>query len=436
MNRRRGPRLPEAFRRYVATCHRWATLVLGVILLAIMTCGVPLLWGAELFRAMNAKLYRHGDTGADGGIDSGADAGNAISAGDALERVESAHPDFVAGNVIPDQGVYLVTDPDLNKLYAVDAGTGHITGSGHYYGGFQGFVENLHAYGLSNPAYPGYVPALGKTVPTFGIEELSGMTYGAAIVGLSGLFLMFLALSGIFLWWPGIKRMASGFRVRRNKSSYVRNRELHKVVGIAAVPFLLMWALTGAAVKFPSVQKAWLTVTAGNPSEIKSQEFTFASRPAPAGTPDIGVDEAAAAAVAAVPGEVNNNRLPAPDDPTTGYLFEISQPGNDPYSETMLAGNAWVYVDRHDPGHVKVVWDGEGSTASNTFYEQAIYTSHFGWYVNGWWRIVWAVFGLMPLLLALTGTATWLVRRRKQHSRRARQRAADSERSPEDSVTA
>ena len=74
-----------------------------------------------------------------------------------------------------------------------------------------------------------------------------------------------------------------------------------------------------------------------------------------------------------------------------------------------------------------MVWDGEGSTASNTFYEQAVYTSHFGWYVNGWWRVVWAVFGLMPLLLAFTGIATWASRRRKQRARRMRQQERERE---------
>ncbi|MGW1008186.1 PepSY-associated TM helix domain-containing protein [Streptomyces sp. NPDC002520] len=415
MDRKRGPRRPESIRRYVTAIHRWATLVIGVVLLTVMTCGVPLLWGAELFRAANSNLYRPTHTA------------HPISAGEALERVHSAHPDFVAGNVIPDKGMFLVTDSHLNKVYAVDPGTGHITGSGHYYGGFQGFVENLHAYGLSNPSYPGYVPLLGKNVPTLGIDALEGVTYGSFLVGFAGLFLLLLAVSGVFLWWPGIKRIASSFRVRRGKSSYVRNRELHKVVGMVAIPFLLMWGLTGAAVKFPSVQKTWLAVTAGNPSELKSQNWDFASRPVKAGTPDIGVDKAAAAAVATVPGTIHNNTLPAPGDPAAAYLFEISQPGNDPYSETMLAGNGWVYVDRHDASHVKVVWDGKGSTASNTFYEQAVYTSHFGWYVNGWWRIVWALFGLTPLLLAVTGTATWISRRRKQRLRRQRRQQQEQE---------
>ncbi len=89
----------------------------------------------------------------------------------------------------------------------------------------------------------------------------------------------------------------------------------------------------------------------------------------------------------------------------------------------MFAGNGWVNVDRYNPDHVKVVWGGHGSTAQNTFYEQVLYPSHFGWYVNGWWRAIWAIFGLTPLLLGITGVSTWLVRIRKARAREARQRA-------------
>lgn len=408
----RGRRL-EPIRRSFAAVHRWAALVIGTVLLVQMSCGVPLLWGAELFRAENSGLYQHTDTG------------RTISVGEAVARVKSAHPNFTIKNVIPDRGIYLVSDPNLNKVYGVDSGSGRITGSGHYYGGFQGLMENIHAYGLSSPSYPGYLPFMAKTIPSFGIQQLHGMTYGSALVGILGLLLIFLALSGIYLWWPGIRRFAIGFQIRFNKANYVRNRELHRVLGIVSIPFLLIWGLTGAADKFPAIQQAFLIVTGGNPdpSHVRSLNWDFSSDRA--GSPtgkDIGVAAATAAALSAVPGVIHDTSLPNPSDPTSAYSFEISEPSWDPYSHTMLAGNGWVYVDAYNAKHVKVVWDGKGSpAASNTLYEEFLYPSHFGWYVNGWWRIVWGVFGLMPLVLAVTGISTWWIRAAKRRRRRARQ---------------
>jgi uncharacterized iron-regulated membrane protein len=405
-------RRPEPVRRSFAAVHRWAALVIGSLLLVQMACGVPLLWGAELFRADNSALYQHTDTG------------HTISASEAVASVRSAYPNFTIKNVIPDKGIYLVSDPDLNKVYGVDSSSGRITGSGHYYGGFQGLMENIHAFGLSSPSYPGYLPVMAKTIPSFGIQQLDGVTYGNALVGLLGLSLIFLALSGIYLWWPGIRRIAVGFRVRMSKANYVRYRELHQVVGIVSIPFLLIWGLTGAAAEFPSIQQALLTVTGGNPdsSQVKSLNWDFASDRA--GSPtgkDIGIDAATSAALAAVPGVVHNTSLPDPSDPTSAYTFEISEPSWDPYKHTMLAGNGWVYVDAYNAKNVKIVWDGQGSSASNTLYEEVLYPSHFGWYVNGWWRIIWGVFGLMPLVLAMSGVTTWLIRAGKRRRRRMRQ---------------
>jgi uncharacterized iron-regulated membrane protein len=415
--RLRSPRKgrPEPVRRTLAAAHRWTALVVGLAILVIMTAGVPLLWGAELFRVNNADLYQPTQTSTQ------------LTAGEALARVQQAHPEFGAGSVTSDEGMYLVADAHLNLIYAVDPGSGRITGSGHYYGGFQGFMENLHAFGLSSPNYPGYLPFMAHTIPSFGIAQLDGMTLGSSLVGLLGLVLVLLALSGIFLWWPGIKHFASGFRVRwSTKNGYVRDRDLHKVIGIVAIPFLLMWGVTGAAAQFPFIQQGLLAITGGHtdPANVKTLNWDFASdSPDTPNEQDIGVDAAAKAALARVAGVIHNSTLPDPSDPASAYLFEISQPSGDPYSHTMLAGNGWVYVDRYNPEHVKVVWGGHGSTAQNTFYEQVVYPSHFGWYVSGWWRVIWAAFGLTPLLLGITGVSTWLIRTRKARAREARRQA-------------
>lgn len=403
---------PQPVRRSIAAAHRWIALVVGLALLIIMACGVPLLWGAELFRAHNADLYQPTQTS------------TYLTAGDALAQIKATHPEFGAGSVIMDKGMYLVADSHLNLIYGVDPGSGRITGSGHYYGGFQGFMENLHAFGLSSPNYSGYVPFMAHTIPSFGVTQLEGVTFGSALVGILGLVLVLLALSGIFLWWPGIKNFASGFRVRwSTKNGYVRDRDLHKVAGIVAAPFLLMWGITGAAAQFPFIQQGLLAITGGHtdPANVKTLNWSFSSDSSNAPSKhDIGVDAAARAALARVAGVISNATLPDPSDPASAYLFEISQPSGDPYSQTMLAGNGWVYVDQYNPDHVKVVWGGHGSTVQNTLYEQVVYPSHFGWYVNGYWRVIWAVFGLTPLLLAVTGISTWLVRTRKARAREAR----------------
>jgi uncharacterized iron-regulated membrane protein len=213
------------------------------------------------------------------------------------------------------------------------------------------------------------------------------------------------------------------------KANYVRYRELHKVLGIVSVPFLLVWGLTGAAANVPAIEQAFIAVTGGNtsPSQMRflNGDFTSSRAGSPTGK-YIGVAAATKAALAAVPGVIHDTTLPDPSDPTSAYSFEISESSWDPYSHTILAGNGWVDVDAYNAKHVKVVWDGKDRATSNMLYEEFLYPSHFGWYVNGWWRIIWGVFGIMPLVLTLTGIITWWIRAAKRRNRRARRQQTGS----------
>jgi hypothetical protein len=67
--------------------------------------------------------------------------------------------------------------------------------------------------------------------------------------------------------------MARGFTFRRGKGAYAVNYDLHKLAGMAAIPFLLMWAVTGAGFEFKQIGDAWYAVLPGDrPAEYKALE--------------------------------------------------------------------------------------------------------------------------------------------------------------------
>jgi len=105
------------------------------------------------------------------------------------------------------------------------------------------FMDNLHLCGLSCEGYAGYLPFLEKPANILGNEAL---TVGGLILAVTAVLLLLLAATGLVVWWPGIKRMARGLRVRRRQGAYAFNYDLHNVVGLAAIPFLVMWGFTGA----------------------------------------------------------------------------------------------------------------------------------------------------------------------------------------------
>ncbi|WP_328606739.1 PepSY domain-containing protein [Amycolatopsis sp. NBC_00345] len=394
-------------RRALIVTHRWTSLVLGLFLVLETTSGAVLLYHAEYFRATHGEFYQH------------TDSSHPVGFQQARDIVAAAHPEFSPAWVSADGGILAVGDADFAQAYAVDPGTGRINGEARIENGVMGFLVNLHDCGLTCANDPGYVSWLAAPVPSIGIDWSPSMNWGLLILVVLGLLMVLLALTGIVVWWPGFRRFSHGFRVRTGKGRFARDFDLHNVIGIATVPFVLMWGVTGAAFYLPQAKDAWLAVTGGAPAD--TAKYSFTASPAAPGTPEIGIDRAAAAALAVTPGEVRYVTAPQ-----SGYYnVSIASPGYQPYGErAFFGGDHTVYVDSHDATHVSDM-DGKPQPGANTFYDRVFEPAHFGWLIGPWWRIVWFVLGLAPLALMLTGLSTWLFRTgSKRRRRKAKQATA------------
>ena len=155
--------------------HRWLSLVLGLVLLAITISGAILLYRPEIQRALHPDAY---DV-------SGKPA--TISLVEARETVLDAHPKFEATSVWAEHGVYRVTDYETS--WTVDPGTGKILG----YVGETPVVAAVHGQparvllvlrGL--PGLPSSV--LVKEVPGTGWLGFDGakVTWGGMVLGVFG----------------------------------------------------------------------------------------------------------------------------------------------------------------------------------------------------------------------------------------------------------
>ncbi|MFI5614637.1 PepSY-associated TM helix domain-containing protein [Amycolatopsis sp. NPDC051903] len=397
-------------RRALVVTHRWTSLVLGLFLVIETTSGAILLYNADYFRATHGGFYRH------------TPSEHPVSLEQARDTVAAAHPEFTPAWVSSDGGVIAVGDPAYAVAYSVDPGTGHINGSAHLEEGVMGFLANVHDCGLTCESYPGYVSWLAKPVPSIGFAWPAGTNWGLLLLVVLGLLMVVLAVTGVIVWWPGFRRFSRGFRVRTGKGRFARDYDLHNVIGIVTVPFVLMWGVTGAAFSLPPVKDAWLAITGGAPTD--PQKYSFTANAAAPGMPEIGIDQAAKAALAKTPGEVRY--LVTPQDGY--YTVSIASAGYQPYgARAFFGGDHTVYVDSHDPTHVSDV-DARPEPGPNSFYDKVFEPAHFGWLVNGWWRIAWFVLGLTPLALMLTGLSTRLFRtgsnRRRRRAREARRPAA------------
>ncbi|QUQ71668.1 PepSY-associated TM helix domain-containing protein [Kutzneria sp. CA-103260] len=383
-------------RRAMVLTHRWTSLVLGLFLVIETTSGAILLYRAEYFRATHAELYQHTDGPAP------------ISLSQARDLVRQAHPDFTPAWVSNDQGIIAVGDPTFTYIYAVDPGTGHLNGYANINDGFMGLMANIHDCALTCPTDAGYVAWMATPI--------LGQTLGGILLVVLGLLMVLLAITGLITWWPGFRRFSHGFRVRLHRGRFARDYDLHNVIGLVAVPFVLMWGVTGAAFELPAVENAWLAITGG--TSVDANRYTFTPDPAAANAADIGLDQAVSTALQRHPGDIRYVSLPNEDSAYYGVSISGSYA---PYNaRAFFGGDVFVYVDAQDAAQASVVDGGNAEPLANTFYEKVFEPAHFGWLVNGWWRIIWVVLGLTPLALMITGLSTWLFRAGTKRRRRAK----------------
>lgn len=172
--------------------------------------------------------------------------------------------------------------------------------------------------------------------------------------------------------WPGWQLIRRGFTIKLRSGAYRASYDLHKLVGITAVAFLLMWSLTAAA------QVLW-----PEPPEPLLARHSGDAR--------ISIDKLAKIGDSALPGQLTMVYLPA-----NGTLVVRKRvPGDfDPY------GYSYVVVDAQT-GRVAQVYDARGFPLLWRF-RAAMYAIHIGAPGGLVLRLTYAVFGLAPALLFLT----------------------------------
>ncbi len=391
---RRRPRKPV--RRTLIAVHRWSALILGLVLVVQCTSGAILLYNAELFRAQHASFYRHTEGPA------------VIDADRAVALVRSADPGFDVGWVGSDAGVTVVGSSDFAAAYSIDPATGQLGERVSLSGGVLGWLVNLHDCAFGCLRFSGAVPIMNEQAP------LIDITWAATVLVVLGLLLVVLAVSGAIVWWPTVKRLRHGFRIRWRKGRFARDRDLHDVIGIVSVPFLLMWGITGITIEWPAAKSVVLSAFGGD-AKVDLAEAAYLPHPTARPRP-VGIGEAGAIALREAPGRLSYVMLPT--EATPYYLASVAGAYSPYEHRAFYNGDVLVYINATDGSDTKVVDASHGRPLANTFYAKVFEPAHFGWLVNGWWRVLWLIFGLTPLLLAGTGLSTWLFRRGVQRERR------------------
>lgn len=220
---------------------------------------------------------------------------------------------------------------------------------------------------------------------------------GGTAMGLAGLAMILLMISGVWAWWPR-GRVGKALRVRPGAVPIRRLRDLHKLAGLASLALLLPLAITGALLDLPGMLPADTL-----PKPLSSAESGR----------DIGPAAALRIARACYPGaRIAWIETPGPAD--APYHLRVQFSG-DP-SHRFPHGHVWI-----DRWSGRVIGAAEGGA-----FNAWLHPIHDGSLAGLPTRLLVFAAGFVPFFLFLTGWLRYRARKRSTASSNASHRRSRS----------
>ncbi len=343
-------------RRTVLFVHRWLGLTAGVVFAIAALTGAILVYADDLDILLD---------GAPSQTPSGPSEPDAISAavqrsipGSRLVRVVWLND---AGNIL----LVRLLDNGTQRDFELDAGSGVLLGPKPRRPLLRA-IRRLHT------------SLLAGQVGTY-------LVWYATFASLGSLVL------GVWLWWPGIRRIASGFRLRMRRNMFVVLLDAHQTLGILALPLLLTMTVTAILFEPAALRVADRLVNGAN-----TVDWTRLRSASSAAAPDIGLAGAARAAQAAANGAaLQSVTFPQNSD----GIVDVRLRDAEGLAATRLA------LDRHT---------GEILARVRLRYDEDLnFRLHSGLVGGDVVRALYSVACLVGFSLLPTGVAVWWMKRRR-----------------------
>lgn len=217
---------------------------------------------------------------------------------------------------------------------------------------------------------------------------------GKTLLGLATLPMLFLLLSGVYLWWPDLCNLKGALTMKSGASWKRRVYDLHVKPGIYAALLFVTLTLTGLLLAVPE----WLTPlidTVSPRSAYYQAESGFNST-----QPGIAASEAVRIARERFPdAEVRWIHTPDPDRGV--WRIQLRQAGEP--NRRFPRTNVWIDAGS---GTVLAVRDPRQNSAGDTLMDW-LHPLHNGEAFGTTGRIVVFLCGLLPLLALVTGFIRW-----------------------------
>jgi uncharacterized iron-regulated membrane protein len=407
--------------------HLWAGILLALYVIAIGVSGSILVFKEELMPKTRVHV---------GTVDYKAcTAATLTQAMDAANAASPGMKAFLASCPTPANSLYTVTVRALPQRSA-----GGVQGEGSRGSKLMQRAVYLDPHTLAVVGDADREASWVETVEQFHVNLLLGRG-GRLWNGIGASVLLVITLSGLVLWWPGIKNWTRGLKLDFRKSWKRINFDLHSAMGMWTVFFTLTWALTGMYFTWPKIfttpmQKISHFETAQYPAaQIKAAQAKLriggmgeARRPQNEDRMDVAPPSVPAPTVAAgvgtggprsrslqsqtqalvdVAGMITTAQRESPDGHLEGIFY-----GSGPkamftiYMARGILGDYsstdFVYLDQRS-GKLLYTWHrGQNHTIAD-WYVWLIAPLHFGTSFGQSFKVFWALMGLGLPGLTVTG---------------------------------
>ncbi|MBZ5601704.1 MAG: PepSY domain-containing protein [Acidobacteriia bacterium] len=352
-------------RKLLFNLHLYFALIVGIFVVIIGVTGSIMAFEPELDRLMNPALFRV------------APQGQTLPVSEIFQAASRAYPGQKIGFIRMPQS------PDDSAQFNIK-------------GPKQVFLNPYTGaiLGERSPATP------LSTIHSIHLRLLMGPP-GGNIVAIATGVLLFLVLSGIYLWWP-LKRASVKFDAGIRRFHF----DLHNTAGIYSAAFLLVLGATGIVVHFDDSIEQSLHHRAGTHKIAKNVASS-----GPKGAAPVTVDQAVQIALNAIPG-TQTLAISLPANPKASYVIALHFP-----EDLTPGGRSWVNVDQYDG---KVLSEQNSRTVAagtrTIIWNRAIHTGDVYGLLT---KTLMSLSSMMLVIQAITGYYMWWKKLR------ARQRRTD-----------
>lgn len=358
-----------------AWIHKWSSLVCTVFMLLLCVTGLPLIFHHEIGHLLGTEIEA---------VEMPANTPR-ISMDRVMEIAKAKHPDKVgmfASQEADDDRIWFVTlattptsEVDMKQV-AVDARTGEVLGQPPLSSGFMYIMFSLH------------------------VNLFAGLA-GMLFLGFMGILLLVAIVSGVVLYGPFMKKLEFG-TVRAERSTRLKWLDLHNLIGIVTLAWLLVVGATG-------VINTWADLL------VKYWQFDqMAEMVAPyKGKPPItelgSLQKAVDAAIALEP------------DMKMGFIAFPGTTFSSPHHYGIFMRGTEALTSRlFKPVLVDATTGEVTDSRTLPWYLTGLLLSqplHFGDYGGRPMQIMWAILDLMSIVVLGSGLYLWIVRRKTNEAR-------------------